>query len=442
MPSLAPIAVANEAYHALRSDAENTVNPETLGRIITNAAPLYRRVAGQIFRALAEFTENDSTYSSLDYYCATYDALAETTAQDNVEEVSLRALHGLLARPTAAESVTATAPIDNPEAVHEAEDKIAPSEQTLSVPSLENETNTGSSIDSQEENVTQALINADYELCQKVISGDVRAQEQFIADYYRRLWKHANKAAHWLTNGSMDVEDLYQEAMIYTLEQAKTYRPDREMRFSRYVSAHILHHLGRVTYGQYSVRIPEDIQEILNSIERVNRDRASHMQRPMTDAEIANSFGIPLAEVAERGPITTGNIRQAMQVTRAGSIDDDLDPMYMGPPTDRHIPEDRTAFHSLFAGEPVAVDEAVMQEQLSAEIAKALQSLNDRQAAIVRLRFGIDDGEPKKLHEIAAMYGISKERVRQILLVAMDKLRSPQRSVRSRSYPYHGKEAA
>lgn len=344
--------------------------------------------------------------------------LVDTEAQDNLEAISCRALRTQIRR-----TGTVQAPI------------IAP------IDSLEIKTMPGTVGEATAQH-TQRLMQTDYELCRKVADGDTHARELFIAKYDRLLRRHADRVARQLINGSMDNEDLFQEARIYALEQAEKYQADRNMRFGRFLSTFIGQRLSRATYKQHSVRISELMQEKLDKIGELARLSTTPQQGTMTDNDIARELDLPLAGPAGSGPLTTGDIREARQLTEyMGSLEDRPISIEFGSPVRHDELDEQNTVRSIFGVEPAAADKAVMQEQLNTEVDKALKSLDPRHATIVRLRFGIIGGEPMTLSEIGTIYGLSKQRVEQIIHAALSKLRKPQGLDRLSPYYYH-EEAA
>lgn len=89
---------------------------------------------------------------------------------------------------------------------------------------------------------------------------------------------------------------------------------------------------------------------------------------------------------------------------------------------------------ALEISEEVAVSGSVVHDQLKLQLEQILNGLAAREAGIIRLRFGLEDGEPKTLAEIAEVYGVTRERIRQIEAKVMKKLRHPARSQAIRDY--------
>lgn len=89
---------------------------------------------------------------------------------------------------------------------------------------------------------------------------------------------------------------------------------------------------------------------------------------------------------------------------------------------------------ALAISEQEAILVSVVHEQLKLGLIQILKTISDREAGIIRMRFGLDDGEPKTLSEIAEFYGVSRERIRQIESKTMSKLRHPKRSQRIIDY--------
>lgn len=443
MNSFEAVAAGNQAYRIIQSGPP----PEaagTLAHIITNVAPVYRRVASEVCRELVALTDDDPDYSGPDYYRATYDVLADVEPEATLAEISRRALRRLYTQPTGAELVAdriASAPPDDPEVAAALTTEANTGEATPAGGAFETDTQKTNDPAIPPESIPKIskkqLIQADYELCQRVTNGDPQAQEQFIAQYYRLLRKYANAVAERLKTGSMSAEDLFQEVVIYALEQAEKYRPDTGARFSTYVSSFIFPYLSKVVYKQYGVKIPEHLQGTLSKIEKLNTHRLGQQRGAMTNASIEREFGIPVGPPAAGGQLTTGNIQLAMQLTRyMGSLENGFSPREPGSPTEPYILDERNALSSVFDTEPVNADEAIIQKELEVKLAEILGTLSEREAGIVRLRFGFNGDTPKTFDEIGAVYGVTRERVRVILDKTLEKIRKPARASQLRPYFY------
>ncbi|HUD03626.1 MAG TPA: sigma-70 family RNA polymerase sigma factor [Patescibacteria group bacterium] len=265
-----------------------------------------------------------------------------------------------------------------------------------------------------EEVGSYSRIQADAELCRKTAAGDPGAGQEFYRRYYRLARYFGNIAAQDCRTGVVDSEDLLQEAFIYMLETAKRYNPDKDIPFSSFTSTFIRHRLSRVVASQYGAKVPVHIQEIISAIDRINSSRLNAQGSPMADDEIVEQF-----KVRPGGPdhnyVTVGAIRQAMLLTRyIGSIDNGYSPHTDDSPGNAYVLDDAQQLHSVTSEIAPLPEEEVEANILRESLEKLLSTLDRRKADILRMRFGFDGLPPKTLEQVAQVFGVTRDRVRQI----------------------------
>jgi RNA polymerase primary sigma factor len=241
-------------------------------------------------------------------------------------------------------------------------------------------------------------------LANAIAAGDQEAKQQLIKHNLRLV---VSIAKPYMGRG-MSFSDLIQEGNLGLIKAVDKYDVSRGFRFSTYATWWIKQSISRAIKEQArSIRIPAHIIEFMSNIKKVERDFQQKYNRDTKVEEIAAILDVDVKKVK--------NAYASMQ--DATSLD-----IMVGD-------EEDTTIGSFVEDESVALDfSAIEDEDRNRAIQQVLQTLNDRERKIIIYRFGLQGNRAMTLEEIGKSMQLSKERIRQLEVKALEKLRNPRRA--------------
>ncbi|MDD2391612.1 MAG: RNA polymerase sigma factor RpoD [Bacilli bacterium] len=253
-------------------------------------------------------------------------------------------------------------------------------------------------------------MDEELDLATRIENGDLEAKA-LLAEANLRLV--VSIAKRYVGRGMLFL-DLIQEGNIGLMKSVEKFDVSKGYKFSTYATWWIRQAITRAIADQArTIRVPVHMVETINKLARVQRQMTLELNREPSEEELAKKMNISIEKIHEIYKISQEPVSLE---TPIGEEDDS----HLGD----FIKDERN----------LSPEEYATNELLKDEISEVLLTLTEREEKVIRLRFGLEDGKSRTLEEVGQLFGVTRERIRQIEAKALRKLRHPSRSRKLKDY--------
>jgi len=252
----------------------------------------------------------------------------------------------------------------------------------------------------------------------KQIRRSLRAKAALTESNIRLVVSIAKRYQH----RGLHLQDLSQEGILGLTKACERFDPERGFRFSTYATWWIKQSIGRAIADQSrTIRLPVHIHDQLHNLRKTERDLKNELDRDPTHEECASKLGITVDRILFLHRVSQQSISMEHEIKSSKTKGS-------GAGVGGNTGGDSLTLGDTMGDPDQKPVDMASYNMLQDDISRLICTLNSREQAVIRMRFGLDDGTPKTLEDIGKRFSVTRERIRQIEARALHKLRQPYRN--------------